>query len=442
MNYTFQHMQTWTLGTIKRVVENITQPETILQFAVILFCVVLGFIAGIAVKRVFKNKIKLPNDIYPAIEKLIQVSLQQVSLTFVVVFIIICQTGMQQLKYPVYLLYFTGVLIAARVLIKIVKFTFFSELWGKVFSITTWVIVVLVLFNLLSPMSLFMDQLGFTIGKIHISLLSIFKAFIVCSVLFIFGNYVAKLLEKKLENIPELTGSTAVLLVKIAKVSIYAIIILIALHSAGIELTTLAVFGGALGVGLGFGLQKVVSNFISGIILLLDKSIKPGDVIEVGDVYGWISKLQSRYVSIVVRDGSELLIPNEDLITQKVVNWSFSHKEIRLAVPLGVSYNSNPREVIKIILASLNNIKRILKNPEPVCILKGFGDSSVDFELRVWIKDPENGVNNVKSEVLLNVWDAFKENNITIPFPQRDIHFKSSPIEKAEKLDIGQKIIK
>ena len=187
-----------------------------------------------------------------------------------------------------------------------------------------------------------------------------------------------------------------------------------------------------MGVGLGFGLQKVVSNFISGIILLLDKSIKPGDVIEIGDVYGYISKLQSRYVSIVVRDGSELLIPNEDLITQKVVNWSFSHKKIRLPIPIGVAYNSNPHEIVKIVLSSIKNIKRILKDPEPACILKGFGDSSVDFELRIWIQDPEKGTNNIRSDVLLNVWDAFKENNITIPFPQRDVHFKSSYIEKKE----------
>ncbi|MCK5099860.1 MAG: mechanosensitive ion channel, partial [Desulfobacteraceae bacterium] len=224
---------------------------------------------------------------------------------------------------------------------------------------------------------------------------------------------------------PELTGSTAVLLVKTARVTIYTIIILVALNSTGIELTTLTVFGGALGVGIGFGLQKVVSNFISGIILLLDKSIKPGDVIEIDDVYGYISKLQSRYVSVVIRDGSEHLIPNEDLITQKVINWSFSDTKIRIKVPIGISYDSDPHHVMELIMSSIKGMTRILSDPEPACLLRGFGDSSVDLELRFWIKDPENGVENIKSEVLLNVWDTFKDNNIVIPFPQRDVHLQA-----------------
>ncbi|MCK5542144.1 MAG: mechanosensitive ion channel [Desulfobacterales bacterium] len=424
MGYTFQHIQTLAFNIAKEVLNSIIQPEIIIQLSLVLLCVGIGLVAGVAVKNVFRNKIKIPDKTYPIVKKLLEVTLKQAPLIFVVILIFICQTAMQQLKHPALILSFVGILIFTRVLIKIIKFLFFSEFWGKVFAIITWTLVVLILFNLLGPMSSLLDQIGFKIGKIHITALSIFKAFLVCSVLLFLGNYLSKLLEQKLDNIPELTGSTAVLLVKTAKVSIYSIIVLVALHSSGIELTTLAVFGGALGVGLGFGLQKVVSNFISGIILLLDKSIKPGDVIEIGDVYGYISKLQSRYVSVVIRDGSEHLIPNEDLITQKVINWSFSNTRIRLNVPIGVSYNCDPRIVIKLILSSLKNIPRILSDPTPICLLKGFGDSSVDFELRIWIKDPENGVNNIISDVLLNVWDVFKENDIVIPFPQRDVHLK------------------
>jgi small-conductance mechanosensitive channel len=423
-----QQIQNWIPRIVKGIIDSITQPETIIQLTIVLFCVGLGLITGIAVKNIFRNKIKISDKTYPIVKKLLEVTLQQAPLIFVVILIFICQTAMQQLKYPVLILYFVGILIVTRVLIKIIKFVFLSEFWGKVFAIIIWTIVLLILFNLLEPMSTLLDQVGFKIGKIHITALSIFKAFLVCSVLLVLGNYLSKLLEQKLDSIPELTGSTAVLLVKTAKVSIYSIIILVALHSAGIELTTLAVFGGALGVGLGFGLQKVVSNFISGIILLLDKSIKPGDVIEIGDVYGYISKLQSRYVSVVIRDGSEHLIPNEDLITQKVVNWSFSNTKIRLDVPIGISYDSDPHNVIKLVLSSIEDIARILPDPEPQCLLKGFGDSSVDLELRFWITDPENGVENIKSEVLLNVWDIFKENNIAIPFPQRDVHLKSPSI--------------
>lgn len=425
MDFTFQNIQNWILKTANGIMDSIMQPETIMQLSIVLLCLGVGLATGIAVKKVFRNKIKLSDRIYPVVNRVFEITLKQLPLIFVVILIFIFLTALQQMKYPYLILYFVGILIATRVLIKIIKFVFFSEFWGKVFAVFIWSFVVLVLFDLLAPMSNFMDQFGFKIGKVHITALSIFKAFFVCSTLLIFGNYLSKLLEQKLGNIPELTGSTGVLLVKTAKVTIYIVIVLIALHSAGIELTTLALFGGALGVGLGFGLQKVVSNFISGIILLLDKSIKPGDVIEMGEVYGWISKLQSRYVSVVIRDGSEHLIPNEDLITQKVINWSFSNTQIRLDVPIGISYDSDPHAVIKLILSSIKNVERILKDPEPQCLLKGFGDSSVDLELRFWINDPENGVYNIRSKVLLNVWDAFKENNIVIPFPQRDVHMKS-----------------
>ena len=426
MDYTFQNIQNLIPKIAKGIMDSITQPETMMQVLIVLLCVGVGLGAGIAVKNIFRKKIKLSDKAYPAIKKFLEVTLKQTPFIFVVILIFISLIAMQQLNYPSLILYFVGILIATRVLIKIIKFVFFSEFWGKVFAIFIWSLVVLILFDLMEPMSAFLDQVGFKIGKIHITALSIFKAFLVCAVLLIFGNYLSKLLEQKLDNIPELTGSTAVLLVKTAKVTIYTIIILVALHSAGIEITTLAVFGGALGVGLGFGLQKVVSNFISGIILLLDKSIKPGDVIEIGDVYGYISKLHSRYVSVVIRDGSEHLIPNEDLITQKVVNWSFSNTKIRLDVPIGISYDSDPHIVIKLVLSSIEDVTRILPDPEPACLLKGFGDSSVDLELRFWINDPENGVENIRSEVLLNVWDIFKENNIVIPFPQRDVHLKSN----------------
>ena len=429
MDYSLQNMQIQIFKAVKEILNSITQPETIIQLIIVLLCVGLGFIAGVGVKNVFRNKIKISDTTYPMVKKLLEITLKQAPLIFVVILIFICQTAMQQLKYPTLILYFVGILIVTRVLIRIIKSVFLGEFWGKVFAVVIWALVVLILFNLLEPMSSLLDQVGFKIGKIHITALSVFKAFLVCSVLLVLGNYLSKLLEQKLDNVPELTGSTAVLLVKTAKVTIYSIIVLVALHSAGIELTTLAVFGGALGVGLGFGLQKVVSNFISGIILLLDKSIKPGDVIEIGDVYGYISKLQSRYVSVVIRDGSEHLIPNEDLITQKVINWSFSNTKIRLKVPIGISYNSDPHNVIKLVLSSMRNIQRLLPDPKPQCLLKGFGDSSIDLELRFWINDPENGVENIKSEVLLNVWDIFKENNIVIPFPQRDVHLKPPVIQ-------------
>ena len=216
-----------------------------------------------------------------------------------------------------------------------------------------------------------------------------------------------------------------------ARIILITIAFFMAISSVGIDLTVFTVFGGALGVGLGFGLQKVVSNFVSGIILLLDKSIKPGDVISVGDTYGWVKSLNARYVSLDTRDGIEHLIPNEDLIVQSVENWSYSHNKIRLKIPVGVHYQSDVRKAIELCTQAATDNPRVLDDPAPVCQLRGFGDNSVDLEIRMWIDDPQKGISNLKSEVLLNIWDKFQVNHIEIPYPQRDLHIKT-PI-KIEK---------
>jgi small-conductance mechanosensitive channel len=226
-----------------------------------------------------------------------------------------------------------------------------------------------------------------------------------------------------------LSPSLRVLLVKIIRIIFIIAATMIALSSMGINLSSLTVLVGAIGLGLGFGLQKVVSNFVSGVILLLDNSIKPGDVIEIEGTYGWINNLHARYASVITRDGTEHLIPNEDLITQRVINWSFTDELVRMRVPIGVSYKSDPHECIRLILLAANGNERVLQDPAPVCLLKDFGDSSINFELRFWLADPANGISNVKSLILLRVWDIFKENNIEIPFPQRDLHLRSSDVD-------------
>ncbi|NJL50166.1 MAG: mechanosensitive ion channel [Blastochloris sp.] len=183
----------------------------------------------------------------------------------------------------------------------------------------------------------------------------------------------------------------------------------------------LCLLHGAIGLGLGFGLQKVVSNLVSGVILLADRSIKPGDVISVGDTFGWIAQLGARYVSVVTRDGRSFLIPNEDLITNRVINWSFSTQTVRLEVAFGVAYDSDPHLVRQIAVAAAKTVSRVHDMPPPVCHISGFGESSIDFVLRFWINDPVNGVANVKGDVFLALWDSFRERGITIPFPQMEM---------------------
>ena len=226
------------------------------------------------------------------------------------------------------------------------------------------------------------------------------------------------------------------LFAKLLKIALIIVAGLVAIESVGIDLTAFAVFGGALGVGIGFGLQKIVSNFVSGIILLLDKSIKPGDTIGVSGTFGWIKSLGARYVSVITRDGIEHLIPNEELITTRVENWSYTNDLVRQKIPLGISYGSDVRRAIALCIESAAENDRVVSNPNPNCLLMGFGDSSFDLEIRYWVRDPQNGLSNLKSEILLTVWDRFNANDIQIPFPQRDLHVKSvSPEARAAAME-------
>jgi small-conductance mechanosensitive channel len=224
-----------------------------------------------------------------------------------------------------------------------------------------------------------------------------------------------------------LKPAVQVLLVKISRIVLYVVVILITMDVVGIDLNYLLVLGGALGLGLGLGLQKVASNLVSGFILLMDNSIRPGDVIEVEGVYGWIEALNARYISMITRDGTAYLVPNEQFMTNMVINWSFTEKGLRLKIPVGISYGSDVRRAMQLMEEVAEKLPRILKNPKPGARLIGFGDSSIDLELRAWIKDPARGVVNIKSEIQLGIWDAFHENNIDFPFPQRDFHLKTAP---------------
>jgi small-conductance mechanosensitive channel len=327
-----------------------------------------------------------------------------------------------KLDYSHFLLSLAATLLLAWVIIKLASSVILDRFWSKLVGISAWSLAALNIMGFLNPAINFLDSFGVTLGDIRLTALSVLKTLIVLIIFLRAGMWLADYLEGKIKDIAGLSPSSHVLLSKITKIAVFAVVFIIALNSVGIDFAALAVFSGAVGVGIGLGLQKVVANLLSGIILLIDKSIKPGDIIQLGDVYGWITNLGGRYTSVVTRDGKEHLIPNENLITQQVINWSFTDRKIRLKIPIGISYKSDPHRAIDLVIEAAENVERVLKYPEPVCHLTGFGDSSVDLELRFWIDDPQNGTVNLTSRILMNVWDKFKEHNIEIPFPQRDIH--------------------
>lgn len=330
---------------------------------------------------------------------------------------------------PAVIISIFGNLVSAWLLVKALSLFFPRNKMFRFLSALIWLIAALRILNIYQETLNLLESLAFHSGNLRISLLMIIKTVIIFSILFWLAGKLSRLVTNKIDNSEELTPSVKVLLNKIAKFIIFTAAVLFTLSSVGVDLSAFTFLSGAVGVGLGFGLQKIVSNFISGIIILADKSIKPGDVVEIDDVYGWVRKLDTRFVSVVTRSGKEYLIPNEDFITKEVINWSYSDELVRVEAKVGVSYNSDLRLVQKLMQQSIESKTRILDKPEPNVLLMGFGDSSINFELRFWISDPQNGIQNIRSEVLLSIWDYFQENEVEIPFPQQDYHLKSLPAE-------------
>lgn len=301
--------------------------------------------------------------------------------------------------------------------------------WEHLISTTIWLLVVLHLLGLLPEVVKALDAFGYTFGSIRISLFTVLQFSVAVGFLMVLATWLSRAIEQGLSRAVYLSAGARIGLSKTIKFVLYTLAALLALNAAGIKLGALAVFGGALGVGLGFGLQRIASNFISGFILVFDRSIRPGDVISINDKFGWVQELRARYIVVRDRDGVETLIPNENLITTEVINWSYSDQQIRLKLPVQISYADDPEAAMAILIKAAEASARVMQDPPPAARLMGFGDNGIDLELRVWIRDPQRGVANVRSDVNLAIWKGFREAGISIPFPQQDLYVKELPAQ-------------
>jgi small-conductance mechanosensitive channel len=369
----------------------------------------------------------------PGLLRLVVVFLRRLEWLFFVILLAAAYVVTTAFEWPEsnYLIYSSMLLAAAWLAISVVSHVIRSRVIGRMFGLMAWVYVATAIFGITDEIAALMDGAGFTIGTFRFSVLRILQAVLFLGVLLWLSTTAGNFLDSRIQQIDELTPSLRVLIGKILRISLIIVAAMVAMSGLGIDLTAFTVLSGAVGVGIGFGLQKVVSNFISGIIILMDESIKPGDTISLGETFGWIRELRARFVSVVTRDGREFLIPNEDFITREVINWSFSDKFVRIDVPFGVSYDADPHEVIRIAIEAGSSVDRVDGTTRPpVCWLTAFGDSSLDFLLRFWISDPQKGLTNIRGKVLMALWDAFKEHDIGIPYPHREIIMKptiSSP---------------
>ena len=304
--------------------------------------------------------------------------------------------------------------------------------WEKIISTTIWALVALYILGWLPAVESFLEQIAITVGESRFSLLMAIKLVVLCGLYVLLALWISGLIEQRLKNARTISLSLQVGIAKVVKVALLTVAFLLAMSEAGLNLASLTVFGGALGVGIGFGLQKIVSNFISGFILLGDRSIRPGDVISIGDTFGWVRELRARYIVVRNRDGVETLIPNENLVTTDVINWSYSDRRVRVKIPVQISYMDDPEQAMAIMEEAANANNRVLKDPEPAVRLMKFGESGIDLELRVWLLDPQEGVGNVRSDINLAIWRGFKQAGITIPYPQRDVHLHPVEVPTAE----------
>ena len=315
----------------------------------------------------------------------------------------------------------------AAFIVQLVRGLHFPRWMAALLAIVAFLVVLTEAAGGITPITEVLDRVGFTAGDTRFSLLTILQVVVTLIALFVVVRLINRVIGHSIRHANALDATQQLLAQKLAGVALLVIAFFVAIDLIGIDLTALAVFSGAFGLAIGFGLQKTFGNLIAGIILLMDRSIKPGDVIVVGESFGHVNKIGVRAVSIITRDGKEHLIPNENLMTQEVENWSYSSPNVRVHIPVGVSYDCDLGLAQRLMVEAAKVPARVLQNPEPSVWLRAFGESSVDHEILVWVADPEAGIGNVQSEILNRLWDLFKQHRIELPYPQRDLHIKEWP---------------
>jgi small-conductance mechanosensitive channel len=315
--------------------------------------------------------------------------------------------------------YLLGVAIdmaTAWVVINVVASVIRNQFVNRLVAVTAWTIAALSILRLLEPATDALNSLAFQVGGLRISLLLVLKTAVLLLLMVWLALALSRFVDRRLQATPDLTPSIKTLIGTAIRIVLLIFAVVLVLNAVGIDLSVLAFFSGAIGVGIGFGLQKIVSNLVSGIILLADKSVKPGDIISVGDHFGWVTNIGARYTAVDTRDGREYLIPNEDFITQRVVNWTYTNDLVRLEIKFNTTYGGNPRDAQAAAIEAALGVDRVLKTPRPICHVTNLG-SNVEFVLWFWIDRPAAGVTSVRSGVLIALWEALERGALNIPKP-------------------------
>jgi small-conductance mechanosensitive channel len=421
-------------NSLQQLFDRLATPSTLSQSLLILFAVLAGLAAS-HFARIWFSRTGMSGDIgwqarvteaslaaMPAVATLVLLLAGRGLLAFTDLALGVVDIALQV----------TAALLAVRIGVHLLAMAMGPRNWVARnelrYTALLWLLLVFALLGWFDVIESRLDSMDLAPGAAKFTIWSLLKSIVVVTVFLVVASLTSRAIEARVMKMQGIALSTRIGISKFSYFFLLGLGVLLGINAAGVDLTALTVLTGAMGLGLGFGLQAIASNFVSGFVLLMDKSIKPGDVISFTGMtgtstenFGWVQELRGRYVVVRDRDGVETLVPNQNLITNPVINWSFSDPKVRLKLPVRISYHDDPEKALKVLLEAANCNSRVLHEPPPVSRLMNFGDSGIELELRFWISDPQEGVNNVRSDVNRSIWRAFQQAGITIPVTQHDV---------------------
>jgi small-conductance mechanosensitive channel len=422
-------------GAIESFLAEATDSEIAWQLMLIGAVIVITLLTTGAVRR-WQSRHPPPPLLRGLRARAIEIS--QIELPFVVALIalLVARTIVAGLDSPATLLDVSLQLITALILVRLGLYLLrlaigprsWLRVWETRLTFIVWLLIAFELVGWFGAIEETLDSINLLPGSGRFTLWALMKGLVIITVFVLVTTVIARAIERRVMRVEALALSTRIGIAKFSYFFLVSLGVMLGINAAGVDLTALTVLTGAIGLGLGFGLQSIASNFVSGFVLLMDRSIKPGDVISFTGLpgtntesFGWVQALRGRYVVVRDRDGVETLVPNQNLITNPVINWSYSDRKVRLKLPVRVSYRDDPERALEILMKATEGHPRILHDPPPVTRLMQFSDHGMDLELRFWIADPESGVNNVRSDVNRAIWRLFRDAGVTIPVAQREV---------------------
>ncbi|HMI75473.1 MAG TPA: mechanosensitive ion channel domain-containing protein [Steroidobacteraceae bacterium] len=429
---------------IQALFDILSTRNVLIELGVLVVCLLAGGFVGLELTRRYQRQQSRPPMALAWRYFATQGNVVVTPIIVVFALVLLANSSLQAAHFDVTILGAAARLVLAYIVVRIGVLVFAASLgnkswiqnWETRVALLIWLVIAAEYLGWLDPIIATLDSVGIAAGKTRVTVWSVLKLLFTLTLFMLVAAWISRWVERRVKKLTSVAMSTRIGIAKFSNAFLIALSILIGLNAAGVDLTALTVLTGAVGLGLGFGLQSIAANFVSGFVLLMDRSIKPGDVISLSgqagtstENFGWVQELRGRYVVVRDRDGVEMLVPNQQLISNAVINWSYTDPRIRLKLPVRISYRDDPELALKILLDACEGQARVLRDPAPVSRLMHFSDSGIELELRFWISDPQEGVNNVRSEVNRAIWRLFKEHHITIPMAQREIIVRNAASE-------------